>query len=111
VRVLFDESMPRPLRRDLVGHDVSTVGQMGWAGNKNGVLLSLAAAAGFEALLTCDRNMQHQQNLSALGLALIVIAVPDTNVETIQPLVPDILAVLADKPQPGALFVVGSWRV
>ena len=52
MRVLFDESMPRPLRRDLVGHDVSTVGQMGWAGNKNGVLLGLAAAAGFEALLT-----------------------------------------------------------
>ena len=55
--------------------------------------------------------MQHQQNLSALGLALIVIAVPDTNVETIRPLVPDILAVLADNPQPGALFVVGAWRV
>ena len=75
------------------------------------MLLSLATAAGFEVLLTCDRNMQHQQNISALGLALVVIAVPDTNVETIRPLVPDLLSELDSDPRPGTLSVVGSWRV
>lgn len=98
MRILLDESVPRPLRRDLVGHDITTVGQMSWGGAVNGVLLSLAISAGFEVLLTCDRNMQHQQNVPALGLALMVIAVPDTNVETIRPLVPEILAVLDSHP-------------
>lgn len=109
--MLFDESMPRPLRLDLLGHEVTTVRQMGWNGVKNGVLLRLAAAAGFEVLLTCDRNMQRQQNLQDVGLALVVIAVPNTNVETIRPLVPEVLAVLDMNPQPGTVATVGGWRV
>jgi hypothetical protein len=84
---LLDESVPRALGRELEGHDWSTVPRMGWSGRVNGVLLGLAVAAGFEVLLTCDRNMQHQQNLSAIGLALMVIAVPDTKIETLRPLV------------------------
>ncbi|MCZ0937990.1 MAG: hypothetical protein OXJ55_05105 [Caldilineaceae bacterium] len=35
---------------------------MGWQGGENGELLQLAAARGFDALITADRNMPHQQN-------------------------------------------------
>jgi hypothetical protein len=84
---------------------------MGWSGLVNGALLGVAVSAGFEVLLTCDRNTQHQQNLSSVGLAFVVVAVPDTKLQTIRPLVPDILAVLDSDPQPGTLPVVGSWRV
>jgi hypothetical protein len=111
VRILLDEDVPRPLRHELRGHDVSTVVEMGWAGVKNAVLLGLAVTAGFEALLTCDRNMEHQQNISALGLAVVVLAVPDKKLDTIRPLGPEILAGLDANPQPGTLSVVGSWRV
>jgi hypothetical protein len=45
-----------------------------------------------------------------LGLAVVVLAVPDKKLDTIRPLVPDILAVLDANPQPGTLSVVGSWR-
>jgi hypothetical protein len=100
VRVLLDESVPRALGRELVGHDWSTVPRMGWSGLVNGVLLGVVVDAGFEVLLTCDRNLQKQQNVSALGLALVVIAVPDTKIQTIQSLVPDILAVLDSHPHP-----------
>lgn len=93
------------------GHDISTVVEMGWSGIKNGLLLRLAADAGFEILLTFDRNIQHQQNVPALGLALVVLAVPDTKLDTIRPLVPEVLSVLDSHPQPGTLSVVGSWRV
>lgn len=109
--MLLDEDVPRPLRRDLVGHDVSTVVEMGWSGIKNGVLLRLAAATGFEVFLTCDRNIQHQQNVPTLGLALVVLAVPDKKLDTVHPLVPDILSVLDANPQAGTLSVVGGWRV
>jgi hypothetical protein len=108
VRVLLDEDVPRPLRRELVGHDVSTVQEMGWASVKNGVLLGLATAASFEVLLTCDRGMQYQQNVSTLDLALIVLVVPNTKLDTIRPLVPEILALLDASPTSGTVSIVGA---
>lgn len=84
---------------------------MGWSGIKNGVLLGLAANAGFEVFVTFDRDIQHQQNVPALGLALVVFAAPNKKLDTIRPLVPEALAVLDAHPQPGTLTVVGTWRV
>lgn len=111
MRILFDENVARPLRHDLAGHEILTVGQMGWAGIRNGTLLGMAANAGFEVLPTCDRNMQYQQNVPEVALAILVIAVPNQKLDTIRPLAPDILAMLASHPQPGTVSVVGTWRV
>jgi uncharacterized protein DUF5615 len=108
VRILFDEDVPRPLRYDLIGHDVSTVQEMGWDSMTNRVLLGLATAAGFDVLLTCDRGIQYQQNVPALGLAIVVLAVPNTKLDTIHPFVPEILALLDTSPKAGTLSVVGS---
>lgn len=55
--------------------------------------------------------MHHQQNLAEMRVALLVLAVPNKKLDTIRPLVPDILAVLAANTQPGTLSIVGSWRV
>lgn len=52
--VLLDECVPRPLRRELRGHEVRTVPEMGWAGKKNGALLALIKGAGFEVFVTTD---------------------------------------------------------
>lgn len=110
MRILFDEDVPRPLRRELIGHDIATVVEMGWASVKNGVLLRLAAAAGFAVFLTCDRNIQYQQNVASLGLALVVLAAPNTKLDTIRPLIPDVIALLDTAPQPGTVSVVGDGR-
>ena len=56
----------------LVGHDSYTVSYMGWDGVKNGRLLALAAGGGFEVLITTDRNLEYQQNLVNLPLAVVV---------------------------------------
>ena len=56
MRLLLDESLPRPLADLLVGHDVRTVPQMGWARLGNGALLRQAAAE-FHAVLTADQNI------------------------------------------------------
>jgi len=53
VRLLLDESLPRPLADLLVGHDVRTVTQMGWTSLGNGALFRQAAAE-FHAVLTAD---------------------------------------------------------
>lgn len=39
VRVLLDECLPHGLKRELVGHDVRTTPEMGWASRRNGDLL------------------------------------------------------------------------
>ena len=44
MRLLLDEFVPRRLKRELLGHDVKTVQDMGWAGIKNGALLKFADA-------------------------------------------------------------------
>ena len=73
MRVLLDEQLPRHLARELRGHDVSTVQQKGWAGLKNGELLRMAADAGFDVFVTADRNLEFQQNLSQMGLGVILL--------------------------------------
>jgi len=54
MKVLLDENLPHPLRHELPGHECFTVAYMGWGGIENGELLALAAALGFDALLTKD---------------------------------------------------------
>jgi len=72
VRVLLDECVPRRLKHELVGHDVRTAPEMGWASKRNGELLRLAERE-FDAFLTVDRKLQHQQNLSTFPIAIIVM--------------------------------------
>jgi predicted nuclease of predicted toxin-antitoxin system len=54
MKLLLDECIPHRLRLHLSGHDAYSVAYMGWGGIKNGRLLALAAADGFEALVTTD---------------------------------------------------------
>ena len=57
MRILLDECVPRRLGRELAGHDVRTVPEMGWSSKRNGELLQLMAAQGFEVFLTVDQNL------------------------------------------------------
>ncbi len=97
--MLLDECVPRQLRRDLAGHDVRTIADMGWGGIKNGDLLRQAAVE-FDVLLTTDRNMEFQQNLSPLAIALLVVAVGSNDVDALRPFVPQMLDAL-EEIQPG----------
>jgi len=94
VRVLLDESLPRPLARQIVGHDARTVSQMKWTSLSNGALLKQAATA-FDVLLTADQNIEFQQNLSTLPLAIVVLAAESNRLESLEPLVPAVLQALA----------------
>ena len=73
-RVLFDEDVPRPLRRDLHGFEIQTVVEAGWSGVKNGELLRRADEV-FDVFLTADRNLAFQQNLSKVRPGVVVLAI------------------------------------
>ena len=77
MRILLDESLPRPLTKLLTGHEVRTVTELRWTGLKNGALLTRAANS-FDVLLTADQNIEFQQNLIKLPVAVVVL-VADTN--------------------------------
>lgn len=106
MRILLDESLPRPLSRLLAGHDVSTVAQQGWASLSNGDLLRRAADT-FDVMLTADQNIEFQQNVSMLPLAVIVVAADSNRLESLEPLVPAILDALG-KLKARTLLRVGA---
>jgi hypothetical protein len=101
-RVLFDEDVPRPLRRDLPGFDISTVVEMGWSGIKNGELLRRAEGQ-FDAFLTADRNLAFQQNVTRLQFGIVVLATGSTKLEALRPLAPEIGSAL-EVVQPGEVL-------
>jgi predicted nuclease of predicted toxin-antitoxin system len=90
MRILLDEDLPRRLCALLVGHEATTVPRCGWAGVKNGKLLALAATK-FDIFLTMDQNLEHQQNLATLPIAVIVVEAISNRIEHLTPLVPKML--------------------
>ena len=94
MKLLLDENLPHDLRHELPGHDVYTVRYMRFDGLENGVLLARAAAEGFDALLTKDANLQYQQNLVDLPLAVVVLHASSNVIEALRPLLPTLLSTL-----------------
>ncbi len=76
MRLLLDENLPKRLKQDFHTHDVYNVWERQWNGTKDGELLELMLADGFHALLTFDKNLQHQQNLSKYTLTVFVLNAP-----------------------------------
>jgi len=76
MKILFDQGTPAPLRRALTGHSVATAYEKGWTDLDNGALLQ-AAEAEFDALVTTDKNLRYQQNVTGRQLAILVL--PTTN--------------------------------
>jgi hypothetical protein len=74
MRILFDQATPLPIRAYLDRHEVSTTSQQGWATLKNGDLLTAAEVAGFEILLTTDKNLRYQQNFGGRKIAVVVLS-------------------------------------
>ncbi len=71
--ILFDNGTPAPLRYALKAHTVVEAIERGWDRLVNGELIAAAEVAGFEILLTTDKNMRYQQNLKGRKIAFVVI--------------------------------------
>ena len=71
--VLFDQGTPVPIAHSLLGHSVKTARQLGWDTLANGELLRVAEEAGFDVLLTTDKNLSYQKNLKDRKIAIVVL--------------------------------------
>ena len=104
MKVLLDECVDRRLVREISGHDVKTVPQMGWAGIKNGDLLILVEKE-FEVFVTVDRNISFQQNLTNYNVAVIVLRAHTNRLRDLRPLVPELLTTLPSAKRGDVLWI------
>jgi hypothetical protein len=73
MKILFDNGTPKPVARSLTGHEVTFARRIGWHEPGNGELIKKAEEAGYEVLLSTDKNIRYQQNLSGRRIALVIL--------------------------------------
>lgn len=86
MKLLLDENLPKRLKDDFAEHEISTVRDLGWNGFKNGQLLNLMIENGFDALITFDKNLQHQQNFQKYPITVIVLSAESNQYKNLAPL-------------------------
>ena len=106
MKVLIDENLPRKLADHLKGNECQTVAECGWAGKKNGELLSLAEPE-FDVLLTLDKNIPYQQDLKSGRIAILIIRAPSNRIQDLLLVVPECLAAL-QSIEPGQVVRIGN---
>lgn len=104
MKVLLDECVDARLAREIVGHHVRTVPEAGWAGLDDRAVLE-HAEKGFDAFVTTDSNIEHQQNLARFDVAVIVLRAPSNRLPDLKPLIPELLSVLGSAPKRKATYV------
>jgi predicted nuclease of predicted toxin-antitoxin system len=89
MKVLIDECLPAALRGTLsaMGHECETVRRAGYGSKRNGELLSLAEGR-WDVLLTSDRRIKHQQNMSGRKVSVVVLLAKSNRMKDLLPLMP-----------------------
>lgn len=105
MRILIDECVDQRIRFLFVGHDCQTAAYAGLDGYKNGALLAAAESAGFEILITTDREIPYQQNLSGRKISIVVLCATTNRLADLRPLIPEALRKL-DKIKPGQVVQI-----
>jgi predicted nuclease of predicted toxin-antitoxin system len=103
LRILFDQNVPRALGRHLGPHQITRSAERGWQELRNGDLLKAAEEDGFELLLTCDRNLEHQQRVVGRGVAIIALS---TNNWPLIRIHAEEVAKVVESARPGTYFAV-----
>jgi len=98
MKLLLDENLPKRLKTDFATHEVYTILDLGWNGIKNGELLRLMVENDFQALLTFDKNLQHQQNFQKYPIAVFVLTTINNTYNELTKLSPQINELLAKDP-------------
>ena len=89
MKILLDECVTKKLKRHLESFEVRSVVEMGWSGYRNGRLLSAAVEAQFEILLSIDKNIVYQQNMTRYDIALVVFDTRRSKVDILAKFVPE----------------------
>ena len=107
MKLLLDENLDVKLRHRLrPQHEAYTVREMNWLGKKNGELLDLLLANDFEAIITADKNIEHQQNWKKYPLPVLVLDAVNNRYESHLPLLGEVLWLLSQVELANGVHVV-----
>ncbi|HEX9731215.1 MAG TPA: DUF5615 family PIN-like protein [Thermoanaerobaculia bacterium] len=107
MRVLLDENLPRALTRLFEPNvEAATIGQVGWKGIKNGALLRKAETE-FDALITMNKGIPHQQNLNQVTIGIVLLEAYSNRYEDLAPLMGQVNRALRTL-QPGEIARVSA---
>ena len=89
MRILIDECLPVALKGNLteMGHECKTVRHAGFGSKKNGELLTLAEGR-WDVLLTSDRNIKYQQNMTGRTVSILILCAKSNRMKDLLPLMP-----------------------
>jgi len=91
MRILLDNCVNHRFGPLLIGFDVTHSERIGWANLSNGNLVQAAEEAGFDVLITVDKNLRYQQNLRGRHISIITLNVLLITYAYIAPLAPQVL--------------------
>ena len=104
--ILFDHVTPKGIARALPGHTVSKAKDRGWDTLSNGDLLAAGEQAGFDVLVTADKNMRYQQNLRGRRIGIVVLNSLFLKMASIAALAPQVQSALDGGLAPGAFLII-----
>jgi hypothetical protein len=107
MKVLLDECIPRKLKYSFSDHECQTVPEAGLAGQKNGILLTLAEESGFDLFFTMDKGLQYQQNLAGRRISILILHAASNRLEDLLPHL-EACRSLMHSIQPGEIIRVGE---
>jgi predicted nuclease of predicted toxin-antitoxin system len=107
MKILIDECLPDELKNSVaaMGHECETVRRAGYGSKKNGELLMLAEGR-WDVLLTSDRNIKYQQNMTGRSVSILILRAKSNRVKDLLPLMPACAEALISI-QPGRVLEVG----
>lgn len=106
MKTLLDECLPKNLRKHLAPRRCGIVAEAGFSGKSNGELLTLAESSGWQVLLTIDRGIPYQQNLTGQAISVVLILARSNRIADLLPRVPDVLRALRSI-EPGQVVQIG----
>lgn len=110
MRLLFDHNLPRKLTKYLAPHEAILTQEEGWNDLGNGQLLA-AAQHTYDALLTMDSNLYHQQKVAQFDIAVIVLRAYNNKYETLSPLISDVLIQLETIEQGKVYYIYADEKL
>jgi hypothetical protein len=108
MRLLLDENIPKRLKFDFLDHEIYTVRDKKWNGIKNGELLKLLVSNSFDALLTFDKNLQHQQNFSKYTITVFVLTAKINQYKVLTKLTAKIKGYLNKEEMPTGVVIISD---
>jgi hypothetical protein len=99
MRILFDHGTPSGIAASLSDHEVTEAIERGWDRISNGDLLKVAEAEEFDVLLTTDKRIRYQQNLTDRKIAIVVLG---NSTWRVVRLYLDRIAAAVDEAKPGS---------